>query len=43
MEETGTEIRQLNMSIAQDGRVVGAITVDVNITELRRRYEAGKV
>jgi hypothetical protein len=42
-EDTGTEIRQLNMSIAQDGRVVGAITVDVNITELRRRYNAGKV
>jgi len=42
-EDTGTEIRQLNMSIAQDGRVVGAITVDVNMTELRRRYEAGKV
>jgi hypothetical protein len=42
-EDTGAEIRQLNMSIALDGRVVGAITVDVNITELRRRYEAGKV
>lgn len=43
MEETGAEIRQLNMSIARDGKVVGAITVDVNITELRRRYAAGKV
>lgn len=42
-EDTGTEIRQLNMSIAQDGKVVGAITVDVNMTELRRRYAAGKV
>lgn len=42
-EDTGTEIRQLNMSISQDGKVVGAITVDVNMTELRRRYAAGKV
>jgi hypothetical protein len=42
-EDTGTEIRQLNLSIAQDGKVVGAITVDVNMTELRRRYDAGKV
>lgn len=42
-EDTGAEIRQLNMSIAQDGKVVGAITVDVNITELRRRHAAGKV
>ncbi len=42
-EETGTEIAQLNLSIAQDGKVVGAITVDVNLTELRRRHAAGKV
>ncbi|MPZ10614.1 MAG: hypothetical protein GEU89_10455 [Kiloniellaceae bacterium] len=42
-EETGTEIAQLNLSISQDGKVVGAITVDVNLTELRRRYAAGKV
>ena len=42
-EDTGVEIAQLNMSIAQDGKVVGAITVDVNLTELRRRYAAGKV
>lgn len=42
-EETGTENAQLNLSIAQDGKVVGAITVEVNITELRRRYAAGKV
>ncbi|HMA13804.1 MAG: hypothetical protein ACM35H_06970 [Bacteroidota bacterium] len=42
-EDTGTEIAQLNMSIAQDGKVVGAVTVDVNLTELRRRYAAGKV
>ncbi|MGF1629770.1 MAG: hypothetical protein ACFCUT_09895 [Kiloniellaceae bacterium] len=42
-EETGTEIAQLNLSIAQEGKVVGAITVDVNLTELRRRHAAGKV
>lgn len=42
-EDTGAEIAQLNMAIAQDGKVVGAITVDVNVTELRRRYAAGKV
>jgi len=42
-EDTGAEIAQLNMSIAQDGKVVGAVTVDVNVTELRRRYAAGKV
>ncbi|HEY9537054.1 MAG TPA: hypothetical protein VIS03_05620 [Kiloniellaceae bacterium] len=42
-EDTGAEIAQLNMSIAQDGKLVGAITVDVNLTELRRRRAAGKV
>ncbi|MGD1877033.1 MAG: hypothetical protein ACFB13_05980 [Kiloniellaceae bacterium] len=42
-EDTGAEIAQLNLSIAQDGKVVGAVTVDVNVTELRRRYAAGKV
>lgn len=42
-EDTGAEIRQLSMAISQDGKVVGAVTVDVNITELRRRYAAGKV
>ncbi|MEQ9606532.1 MAG: hypothetical protein RLN99_02570 [Kiloniellaceae bacterium] len=42
-EDTGAEIAQLNMAIAQDGKVVGAVTVDVNVTELRRRYAAGKV
>lgn len=42
-EDTGAEIAQLNMSIAQDGKVVGAVTVDVNLTELRRRHAAGKV
>jgi hypothetical protein len=42
-EDTGTENAQVNLSIAQDGRVVGAITVEVNVTELRRRYAAGKV
>lgn len=42
-EETGTENAQVNLSIAQDGKVVGAITVEINVTELRRRYAAGKV
>jgi len=42
-EDTGAEIAQLNIAIAQDGKVVGAVTVDVNVTELRRRYAAGKV
>jgi len=42
-DETGTENAQVNMSIAQDGQVVGAITVEINVTELRRRRAAGKV
>jgi len=42
-EETGTENAQVNLSIAHEGKVVGAITVEVNVTELRRRYAAGKV
>lgn len=42
-EETGTENAQVNLSIAQDGKVVGAITVEINVTELRRRHAAGKV
>ncbi len=42
-DDTGTENAQVNLSIAQDGRVVGAITVEVNVTELRRRHAAGKV
>ncbi|MEO3428791.1 hypothetical protein AAFN88_08045 [Pelagibius sp. CAU 1746] len=42
-EDTGTENAQVNLSIAQNGQVVGAITVEVNITELRRRSAAGKV
>ncbi|MEQ8354782.1 MAG: hypothetical protein RH942_04530 [Kiloniellaceae bacterium] len=42
-EDTGTENAQLNLPIVQEGRVVGAITVEVNVTELRRRYAAGKV
>lgn len=42
-EETGAEISQLNLSISQNGKVVGAITVDVNLTELRRRHAAGKI
>jgi hypothetical protein len=42
-EDSGTENAQLNLPIVQDGKVVGAITVEVNVTELRRRYAAGKV
>jgi len=42
-DDTGTENAQVNLSIAQDGQVVGAITVEINVTELRRRYAAGKV
>jgi hypothetical protein len=42
-EQTGTENVQMNFPITQDGEVVGAITVEVNLTELRRRHEAGKV
>lgn len=42
-EESGTENAQVNLSIAQDGKVVGAITVEINVTELRRRHAAGKV
>lgn len=42
-QETGTENAQVNLSIAQDGKVVGAITVEINVTELRRRHAAGKV
>ena len=42
-EDTGTENAQVNLSIAQDGKVVGAITVEINVTELRRRHAAGKV
>lgn len=42
-EETGTDDVQVNMSIAKDGKVIGAIAVEINLTELRRRYAAGKV
>lgn len=42
-DETGTENAQVNLSLAQDGKVVGAITVEINVTELRRRRAAGKV
>jgi hypothetical protein len=42
-QKTGTENAQVNLSIAQDGKVVGAITVEINLTELRRRHAAGKV
>lgn len=42
-EKTGTENAQLSLPITQDGQVVGAITVEVNLTELRRRIAADKV
>lgn len=42
-DDTGTENAQVNLSLAQDGQVVGAITVEINVTELRRRHAAGKV
>ncbi len=40
-DETGTENVQVNLTIAQKDLVVGAITVEVNVTELRRRRDAG--
>lgn len=39
---TGTENVQVNMAIAAGGKAVGAITVEINLTELRRRQQAGK-
>lgn len=42
-EELGTEHAQFNLSIAEQGRLVGAITVEINVTELRRRRDAGKI
>lgn len=41
-EGTGTWRTQLNMAIADaNGRAIGAVTVDVNLTELARRAEVG--
>ncbi|TQV83066.1 hypothetical protein [Denitrobaculum tricleocarpae] len=42
-EELGTENAQVNLSIVHKGQLLGAITVEVNVTELRRRRDAGKV
>ena len=41
--ETGTENVQVNMSIADGAEAVGTVTVEVNLTELRRRQAAGKI
>lgn len=41
-KETGTENVQVNMTIADGGKAAGAITVEINLTELRRRQQAGK-
>ena len=40
---TGTENVQVNLAIAEGKSVVGAITVEVNLTELKRRQLAGKL
>jgi len=40
---TGSENVQVNLTIAEGGKAVGAITVEVNLTELRRRQQAGKI
>ena len=41
--ETGTENVQINMSITDGIEAVGTVTVEVNLTELRRRQAAGKI
>tara|TARA_R110002072_G_scaffold295751_1_gene466910 strand:- start:960 stop:1559 length:600 start_codon:yes stop_codon:yes gene_type:complete len=41
--ETGTENVQINMSITDGIEAVGTVTVEVNLTELRRRQDAGKI
>lgn len=40
---TGTENVQINMSITDGTEAVGTVTVEVNLTELRRRQAAGKI
>ncbi len=40
---TGTENVQVNMSITDGTQAVGTVTVEVNLTELRRRQAAGKI
>lgn len=42
-DETGTERVQVNMSITDGIDTVGTVTVEVNLTELRRRQSAGKI
>lgn len=42
-DETGTERVQVNMSITDGVDTVGTVTVEVNLTELRRRQSAGKI
>lgn len=42
-KETGTENVQVNMSISDGSNAVGTLTVEVNLTELRRRQAAGKI
>ncbi len=42
-DATGTENVQVNLAIADGKTVVGAITVEVNLTELKRRQMAGKL
>jgi hypothetical protein len=38
-----TENVQVNLSLAENGKVIGAITVEVNLTEMRRGQAAGKI
>ena len=42
-DDTATERVQVNMSISDGIEAVGAVTVEVNLTELRRRQSAGKI
>ena len=42
-DATGTENVQVNLSITEGGEAVGAITVEVNLTEMRRRQLIGKL
>lgn len=41
-KETGTERVQVNMTLADGTAPVGALTVEINLTELRRRLAAGR-
>ena len=42
-KDTGTERVQVNMTLDDGGTPVGAITVEINLTEMRRRQQAGKL